>query len=169
MTKEVLNRVSVPGKIFDLLWVDDEFYREVGGNKKISSSGKFPRCDQWCDEKGFHMAFALAGYSPDDVSINAEGSLLCISGAGGNSKPLSNLSDGTAGDSDEYPAKEPSLGVQQGIILRGIARRNFKSKFFIHPSFDLEKTTASMRNGLLEVFIPRGKEVVATNIEIKES
>ena len=46
-TKQGVVRMSVPGKVWDLLWRDDEFYREVCSNKKVSSSGKFPRCDQW--------------------------------------------------------------------------------------------------------------------------
>ena len=163
--KEVLSRVSVPGRIFDLLWTDDEFYRDVSGNKKISTSGKFPRCDQWCDERGFHMAFALAGYSPSDVTVSCAGNMLYISGAGTKASP----SVGAAEEQkDEYPAKTPSLGVQQGMIVRGIARRNFKSKYFIHSGFDLLSAEASMTDGLLEIFVPRSSAVEHVSVEVKE-
>lgn len=164
--KEVLSRVSVPGRIFDLLWTDDEFYREMSGNKKISSSGKFPRCDQWCNEEGFHMAFALAGYSPADVDIMSEGSMLCIRGAG-NKAPLDGPK-GSEGKDDEYPIKTPNPGVQQGMIVRGIARRSFKAKYFVHPSFDLLNAAASMKDGMLEIFIPRSRLVESAAINIKE-
>jgi len=168
--KETLSRVSVPGRIFDLLWNDDEFYREVGGNKKVTSAGKFPRCDQWCDEDGFHMAFALAGYSPADVSITAEGSLLCIGGIGSKSERISrNQPAGEeTNNSDEYPPKSPSTGVQQGMIVRGIARRNFRAKYFVHPGFDLKLSTASMKDGMLEVFVPRTGAIKPIKINVKE-
>lgn len=165
--KDLLSRVSLPGRIFDLLWTDDEFYRELSGNKKVSSSGKFPRCDQWCDQDGFHMAFALAGYSPSDVSVSMVGNMLSIDGRG-----IKNERDevyaGTI-DADDYPVKSPSLGVQQGMIVRGIARRTFKTKYFINPSFNLSEAQAFMKDGLLEIFIPRGEELKSTHIEIKEN
>ncbi len=167
--KETLNRVSVPGRIFDLLWADDEFYREVGGNKKVTSAGKFPRCDQWCDESGFHMAFALAGYSPADVSITVEGSLLCIGGIGNKVDGTRDTSsDGQLEQSDEYPPKSPRPGVQQGMIVRGIARRNFRAKYFIHSEFDLKFSTASMKDGMLEVVVPRSGAIEPIKINVKE-
>ena len=168
MNKEVLNRVSVPGKIFDLIWADDEFYREVSGNKKVSSSGKFPRCDQWCDESGFNIAFALAGYSASDVEIVAEGNMLAISGTGVRvgSEPLESASVESA--SDDYPAKTPSNVVQHGIIVRGIARRSFKVRYFIHPSFNLLKASAAMKHGMLQVNVPRVETTKIISIDIKE-
>lgn len=167
--KEMLNRVSIPGRIVDLLWTDDEFFRDVSSNKKVSSAGKFPRCDQWCDECGFHMAFALAGYSPSDVEICVKDNDLYINGIGSKVEPVvAAVSDVvTAGDED-YPPKHPNLAVQQGMIVRGIARRNFKTKYFINPSFDLSKINASMKNGLLEVVIPKREEGVLTTIKVVE-
>ncbi len=164
--KEMLSRVSVPGRIFDLLWSDDEFYREVTGNKKVSSSGKFPRCDQWCDEEGFHMAFALAGYSASDVTVKVEGNVISLTGLG--NKLDNKAYQDRAEDSDDYPIKTPNPGVQQGMIVRGIARRNFKAKYLIHPGFDLVKSCANMKDGLLEIFIPRSEAVESTEINIKE-
>ena len=167
--KEMLSRVSVPGRIFDLLWSDDEFYREVGSNKKVTSAGKFPRCDQWCDDKGFYMAFALAGYSPADVSISVDGNLLCIGGVGSKvDKDRVLLSGEPSADADEYPAKSPKTGVQRGMIVRGIARRNFKTKYFIHSGFNLKLATASMKDGMLEVFVPKSEAVEPIKINVKE-
>ena len=171
MSKEMLNRVSVPGKIFDLIWVDDEFYRDVSGNKKVSSSGKFPRCDQWCDERGFNIAFALAGYSSEDVNISVENNMLSISGVGvkvgAESGAESMASDHQ--EADDYPAKTPSNMVQQGMILRGIARRSFKVSYFIHPSFNLFEASASMKHGMLEINIPRVSTTKTISIDIKEN
>ena len=35
--KENLSRVSIPGKLVELLWTDDEFYRDIVASKKASS------------------------------------------------------------------------------------------------------------------------------------
>jgi len=167
MMKDTLNRISIPGRVVDLLWADDEFFRDVSSHKKITSAGKFPRCDQWCDETGFHMAFALAGYSPKDVTVDIKNNELFISGIG--SKLEGSNDQVAAGDEeDDYPLKVPKIGVQQGMIVRGIARRNFKTKYFINPSFDLKKVQASMENGLLEVLVPKKEEEEMISIDIRE-
>ena len=163
---DTTGRISVAGRIIDLLWNDDEFYRDVSSHKKASSSGKFPRCDQWCDDSGFHIAFALAGYSPDDVKVQFKGYELFIEGFGSKIATSPNYEE--TSDTEEYPKKSPSLGVQQGMIVRGIARRNFKAKFFINPLFDLKTTTASMKDGLLEVVISARAEANRQDIHIKE-
>ena len=162
--KEVLSRISIPGRILDLLWSDDEYFRDVTSHKKTSSAGKFPRCDQWCDDEGFHMAFALAGYSPCDVEVSIKHNELHISGTGNKFEK----EEQQTVENDEYPAKAPNIGVQQGMIVRGIARRNFKTKYFINHSFDLSKVKASMRNGLLEVLIPKKEEETLQPINIEE-
>mgnify|MGYP001166181052 CR=1 FL=1 len=172
--KELLSRVSVPGRIFDLLWTDDEFYREVSSSKKISSSGKFPRCDQWCDSEGFYMAFALAGYSAEDLSVDVEGNVLSISGTGpgGSGSDSNSFTSQSQGDerkaSDDYPPKMANPAVQQGMIVRGIARRKFRTNYFVHPNFNLSASEASIKNGLLEIFVPRGTVSGPIAISVKE-
>lgn len=161
-----VSRVSIPARVLDLLWTDDEFFREVSSNKKVSSSGKFPRCDQWCDESGFHMAFALAGYSPGDVTLATKGSEIQITGSGNKLEATEHRPDP---EQEEYPAKAPNIVVQKGLISRGIARRNFKTRFYINPTFDVSKTSASMRDGLLELTVPRKREEVSQVISIREN
>jgi len=165
MMKETLNRVSIPGRVLDLLWSDDEFFRDVISNKKTSSAGKFPRCDQWCDEEGFHMAFALAGYSPEDVTVCVKNNELFISGMG---NKVDVCEENSSDADDEYPIKVPKPGVQQGIIVRGIARRNFKTKYFINTSFNLSEASSTMKNGLLEILVPRKEEEKLKTIDIIE-
>ena len=164
--KEMLNRVSVPGRVLDLLWSDDEFYRDITTHKKTSSAGKFPRCDQWCDEDGFHMAFALAGYSPSDITVSFKHNELFVDGLGNKVEQI--VAEEDVVDQDEYPVKTPRAGVQHGIIVRGIARRNFKTKYFINASFNLREAKATMRNGLLEVLVPRKEEESLISIDIEE-
>lgn len=161
-------RISVPGRVWNLLWSDDEFYREVCSNKKVSSSGKFPRCDQWCDQEGFHMAFALAGYSPNDIAISVHGNEVEVSGVCEKlDGPTQSPNLGSEG-AEDYPALTPSVAVQRGMILRGIARRNFQTRYYIHTSFEPARMTASMVNGLLEIVIPPRAEEKVITIEVKE-
>jgi HSP20 family molecular chaperone IbpA len=166
--KETMSRVSIPGRILDLLWSDDEFFRDISSHKKTSSAGKFPRCDQWCDEKGFHMAFALAGYSPGDVEVSTKDNELHIVGRGSKVDSTTETSSKAEVVEDEYPAKAPNIGVQHGIIVRGIARRNFKTKYFINPAFNLDEVSASMRNGLLEILIPKKDDGLTQSVIIEE-
>ena len=165
--KEGMNRVSIPGKIIDLLWTDDEFYREVSSLKKASTSGRFPKCDQWCDDDGFHMAFALAGYSPKDLKIETSGYELFISGGGAKKEVTQSGNEGLS-EEDDYPAMNPNMQIQKGMIVRGIARRNFKTKYFMSPEFNLSGTRAFMNNGLLEVVVPRAEIDAIKTIEITE-
>lgn len=174
MNKELISRVSVPSRLVDLLWTDDEFFREVSGNKKVNGQSKFPRCDQWCDEEGFHMAFALAGYSPRDISIEVCNGNVSISGVGqkvAEETVLEELTNGepTSDNEDlEYPTPTPQLIVQRGVIVRGIARRSFRVKYLINPAFNPERTTAFMKNGLLEIVMPRAESFGSKTIDIME-
>ena len=168
-----VGRVSISGRIIDLLWMDDEFYREVSSLKKASSSNKFPRTDQWCDTEGFHMAFALAGYSVDDIRIDFAGNQMIISGNGSKmngeaSEPLVVGDESIKNIDDEYPQRGKNKQIQQGIIVRGIARRSFRSKYYISPNFDLNLAYATMKDGLLEVVIPPSSNNSLSKIDINK-
>tara|TARA_Y100001937_G_C7062370_1_gene304343 strand:- start:149 stop:691 length:543 start_codon:yes stop_codon:yes gene_type:complete len=170
-TEGNVGRVSISGRIIDLLWTDDEFYREVSSLKKISSSNKFPRTDQWCDDQGFHMAFALAGYSFGDIEIFARGHELSIIGSGGGSSIIDEKrshSELPAAEEDYLP-RNKNKQIHHGVISRGIARRNFRAKYYINPEFDLARATAKMNNGLLEVTIPRVSSNDSVMINIKDN
>ena len=45
--KDTLNRISIPGRVVDLLWADDEFFRDISshkGNKRGASGWHEWRC-----------------------------------------------------------------------------------------------------------------------------
>jgi HSP20 family molecular chaperone IbpA len=177
------SRVSISGKINDLIWNDEEFYNYLSQHKKASAANKFPRYDQWySEEDGLHMAFALAGYSIDDISIFVSDSELTVSSnsqripdesSADHDKDLINKRSEVPNLMDDellyIPPKKPSSSVTLGVIVRGIARRSFRTKFVLNNHFDLTMTSATMKNGLLEVVIPKKKEVDRLKIiEIKE-
>ena len=140
------SRASIPLKVYESLWGDDQFYRNIEGHKKINIP-KFPRCDQWYDDDGFYLAFALAGFSPDDIVVSSKLNTLKIS------------------NFNKIPSKKNNL--QQGIIVRGIARRNFDIGFVIHDNYDVGKAVSVMKNGLLKISIPTREPVSEVNIKIR--
>ena len=70
--------MCLDSKIVESLFVDDEFFSHVSSYKKINS-GRYPKTDQWCDEEYFNLAFALAGFSPEDISVLVKGNTLWVS------------------------------------------------------------------------------------------
>jgi HSP20 family molecular chaperone IbpA len=149
-------RYSFPGRIYDLLLTDDKFLQEVSKLKKIENS--FPRYDQWKDESGFHISFALAGYSQENLSITVQGRQILLSANG--------LEDITKAevipedkpedvdvDSDTYD-KQVRTSVHKGYVSRGIARRSFRTQLYISEEFNLNGIKAKMEHGLLHIFVP---------------
>ncbi len=150
-------KVSLPAKVIDLLWSDDEFYREVVSSKKITLD-KFPKTDQWVDDNGFHMEFALAGYSEDDVRISTCDNYLYVESSRSRQDDIPNTSDGV---------RSAKPKITYGSIVRGIARRNFRSKIVISSDFNIVNTTATMSNGLLHILIPKSTESEHTVVKIR--
>lgn len=195
MSRNKSSRISIPGRITQLLLHDDEFFREVSGLKKAATAGSFPKYDQWCDADGFHMEFALAGYARKDIEVVHSGQELTIRSM----KPDLNVqqirefneagADITSHDPEEYSSsqftaqindigphndgthqavltKPLNTKIQHGSIIRGIARRNFVSEFLISKEFDVALTKASVKDGLLRLLIPMTEQISVKNIEI---
>lgn len=139
-------KVSIPGKIIDLLWNDEQFYAFVEKDKRVNIS-RFPRFDQWCEEENLCMAFALAGFSPEDISVVTKEDRLLIK-------------------SVKEPDKDKSL--QQGMIVRGIAKRKFDVSYIINKDYNLKECKAFMKNGLLHIKIPKKKDSQETLVKISE-
>lgn len=139
-------KVSIPGKIIDMLWSDEQFYSSVEKDKRVSVS-RFPRFDQWCDEEGLCMAFALAGFSTKDVDVAVKNSRLLIR---------------------SVREKEKDNTIQQGMIVRGIAKRKFEVSYMINEDYDVSKCKAYMKNGLLKIKIPLKKDNTEAIIKILE-
>ncbi len=180
------SRVSIPGRVVKLLLTDDQFFREVSSAKKVASAGSFPKYDQWCDEFGFHMEFALAGYAKSDIEVLGSGqSIIIRSIKTGNpgiipqaildiAKQKCGVADESQigdiseifSDSTQEETPKASAKIQQGSIVRGIARRNFSSDFFISDEFDVSETKATVKNGLLHLLIPEKSGLRIKTIEI---
>jgi HSP20 family molecular chaperone IbpA len=164
-------RYSIPAKIIELLFTDDAFYSEVLKLKKASGN-KFPKSDEWVDENGFNLSFALAGYSSNDVTIDVLENVISIKGSGIDSitsDPLSKSTPEAYHEDDQFTeySRESRPRIHTGLISRGIARRSFCVKYLISEEFDAFRATALMEHGLLHVVIPLKEVTKHVQIEIK--
>lgn len=143
-------RYSFPGRIYDLLLTDNKFLHEV--SKIRTTEMSFPRYDQWRDEHGFHVSFALAGYSPSDLSLSVMGRQISLSSDG----LMKITSVESVGSEEEGDTEDKVLqtSVHKGYVGRGIARRSFKTQLYISEEFNLDCIEAKMEHGLLHIFVP---------------
>lgn len=168
MNRMKSSRISIPGRIVHLLLHDDEFFREVTNLKKASTAGSFPKYDQWCDNDGFHMEFALAGYARKDVEICYSGQELIIRSVKSNQEFASSHEQEEEVIPEVVTRQSSSPKIQQGAIVRGIARRSFAVNYLIGQEFNVAETKASIKDGLLHVLIPLKVEITTKTIEIKD-
>ena len=141
------SKVAIPYKVIDMLWNDEEFYSKTLSKSKVFIE-KFPRFDQWCDDAGLHMAFALAGFSSEDISVLVYDNIVTVKSS----------------SKDEVP-KDNSM--QHGIIFRGIARRKFSSSFKINSMYSAKNANCIMKNGLLEITIPKRESLKELKLKIE--
>ena len=96
------------------------------------------------DKDGLHFEIACTGLSKDDVSIDIEDDTLKIS--------------------HTKPEKEEST-VE--YIYRGLSQRSFSLGYKIASKFDLSKTEAILKNGLLLINIPITEQAKPKKLIIK--
>ena len=92
-------------------------------------------------DDGIVFDIAAVGLTQDDIEIHTEGETLRV------------RHERKGADSKDY-------------IHKGIARRGFDFAWKISNDLDLSKTTASMKDGLLNIFIPYAFERAPKRIKI---
>ena len=99
---------------------------------------------------GNELCFDIAcvGLEKSDINITTEGNTLKIA----YSKP----------NIDDNPSDEEA----PSFMHRGIARRSFDMGWKVSPDFDLSKLDATMKNGLLQITVPKSENAKAKFIEI---
>lgn len=95
-------------------------------------------------EASVRITLAVAGFSPDDLSITLEGRQLTISGK----------RDGVDKGSPE------KAGTESAFLHRGIAARGFLRTFVLADGLEVEE--ASLEHGLLHVDLKRPEQVAQT-------
>jgi molecular chaperone IbpA len=80
-------------------------------------------------EDAFRISLAVAGFSPDDLSITAQQNLLVVSG------------------------QRPAQAAQEEFLYQGISSRAFERRFDLADHVEVE--SASFANGLLQIDLLR--------------
>ena len=96
------------------------------------------------DKKGLHFHIACTGLNKKQVDVNVEHDILKVS----------------------YK-KESTKLVDKHVHYSGIAKRSFDLGWKIARRFDLSKIEASMKDGLLKLFIPLTPENKPKTVSIK--
>ncbi len=92
---------------------------------------------------------ACVGLEKEDINITIESNTLKVT----YNKPKPN----TLPEDEEAPI----------VLHRGIARRSFNMGWKVSPEYNLSKLDATMRNGLLQITVPKSKEALPKVINIK--
>lgn len=126
---------------------DDWMDSAIEDMRRISSAERirFPLSNVLSNKKSGDLVIemALAGYSPEDVSINTEDSKIVV--------------EGKAQNHDE----------DFDVWRQDIKQSYFKQTFSISEKFDLSKLEAEFKNGILKVKIPVNEEKKPKTIKIK--
>lgn len=109
------------------------------------TSGSWPKVDISESDNGYSIKADLPGMDKKDVTISVESGVLTITGE---------KADEHKKEKDKYYHLERSYG-------------KFCRTFYLPEGSDAEKIAASMKNGVLELDIPKTEKQKPKNIEIK--
>jgi HSP20 family molecular chaperone IbpA len=101
--------------------------------------------DVYEDEEGLYFDIACTGLTKKQIDIKVEDDILRVS----------------------YTKKDKDEEEDRHIYHSGIAKRNFNLGWKIARRFDLSKIEASMKDGLLKLFIPLQPESKPKTVSIK--
>ena len=125
--------------------LDSIFDDSFGLVPRFAEIGFEPSVDVRENEKDFRISFELPGIDSNDVKVALENGFLTISG------------EKKFNESGETSSS------------RRIERRygSFKRSFKLSDGIDQKKITANFNNGVLDVLVPKTKESIKKEIEIK--
>ena len=101
--------------------------------------------DIYEDKTGLYFDIACTGLTKKQVQVDIEGDILRVS----------------------YTKKDKDEDIDRHNYHSGIAKRSFNLGWKIARRFDLTKIEASMKDGLLKLFIPITPESKAKSVSIK--
>ena len=135
----LLNRQLSPFDILVKNFFQSEEQFQTPNNKIINHP-----VDIYEDDDGIYFDIACTGLNKKQIDVNVENDMLKIS----------------------YK-KEESPPEERHIHYSGIAKRSFNLGWKIARRFDLAKIEASMKDGLLKLFIPLTPENKPKTVSIK--
>ncbi len=135
----LLNRHLSPFDILVKNFFQSEEQFQTPNNKIINHP-----VDIYEDDNGIYFDIACTGLNKKQVNVNVENDILKVS----------------------YK-KESTTLVDKHVHFSGIAKRSFDLGWKIARRFDLSKIEASMKDGLLKLFIPLTPENKPKSVSIK--
>jgi len=106
-----------------------------------------PRVDIWEDEKAVYLTADMPGVSEEDVDIDLQGNTLELTGIS-----TANVPDGFSALRREFPVA-----------------RKYSRLFTLGESLDQEAISASMKDGVLTLTLPKSKDVQPRKIVVKRA
>ena len=135
----LLNRHLSPFDILVKNFFQSEEQFQTPNNKIINHP-----VDIYEDDDGIYFDIACTGLNKKQVNVNVENDILKVS----------------------YKKESTEL-VDKHVHFSGIAKRSFDLGWKIARRFDLSKIEASMKDGLLKLFIPLTPENKPKSVSIK--
>ena len=135
----LLNRHLSPFDILVKNFFQSEEQFQTPNNKIINHP-----VDIYEDDDGIYFDIACTGLNKKQVNVNVENDILKVS----------------------YKKENTTL-VDKHVHFSGIAKRSFDLGWKIARRFDLSKIEASMKDGLLKLFIPLTPENKPKSVSIK--
>ncbi len=124
------------------------FDTNVGFGSFIDSKPDYP-VDVFTKNDTLCFDIACVGLEKDDIMVSVEGNTLKVA----YKKPTI----------ESHPSDEEA----PAFMHRGIARRSFDMGWKVSPDYDLRQLDAAMRNGLLQITVPKSEKAKAKVITIK--
>ena len=135
----LLNRHLSPFDILVKNFFQSEEQFQTPNNKILNHP-----LDIYEDENGIYFDIACTGLNKKQIDVNVENDILKVS----------------------YKRESTEL-VDKHVHYSGIAKRSFNLGWKIARRFDLAKIEASMKDGLLKLFIPLTPENKPKSVSIK--
>lgn len=130
--------------------VEEAYGRTMGSMAPVRRSKSYernhwmPPVEAWESERDIHLSMDLPGVQPEDMDVQVEGDQLIIKGE----------RQSSAGDeSKNYKRQEKTYG-------------SFYRAFSLTTPVNKDKITASYKNGVLEVTIPKAEAVQPKQIKV---
>ena len=122
----------------------DRLFQEAVSASESQGAPWTPVCNVWEDEQGFCVQLALAGWEPQDITLEVTNQVLSIKG-------------------ERQQTSAPSRKIHLQEIADGRFMRVFKLPAFV----DSQQAAATQKNGLLTVTFPKREEAKSRRITIE--
>jgi HSP20 family protein len=123
--------------------LEDAFEKPLGFNG-LSGRGLFPPVNVFADKEGYVLRFELPGIEPDNVAVETRGRTLTVSGK-----------------------REPNAPEGASLHRSERGRGSFSRSIELSDELDLGRATATHKNGLLTIRVPKREEAKPRQINVQ--